>query len=219
MESVRKEPMDSRWALANWVPRFRMRCDCFSKSANSTSGVEDARVGAHAGRKLTRRGQVIVVTRVDQIEDVPFLVGEEDGALVVNPFIQTPAHALEARPILGIMIDAVAQNQVVELPDGLLEMIGDLEALQLHRRQPLPQFARALPGRVSRPADQNEHPDHSQHECHQPVFYGPAHCMISLAKRISVRFPQAKPRFAPPLINRLSGLVTQLSAGRAPPAG
>lgn len=51
------------------------------------------------------------------------------------------------------MIDAETQDDVVELPNGLLNVIGNLEALQLHGREPLLQLTPARPGRVGRPGD------------------------------------------------------------------
>ena len=76
------------------------------------------------------------------------------------------------------MIDAVTQDDVVEFPNGLLDVFGDLEALQLHSRQLLAQLAAVPPGGMGRPTDQTQHPDDGQNESDQPVFHAATHCVI-----------------------------------------
>ena len=137
--------------------------------------------GAHFGFDLVRGGQVVVVIRVDEIKHHPFRVGGENRAFLVNPFIQLLADGLEVGPVVGVMIDAVTQNEVVELPNGLLNVFGDLKTLQLHRRQLVAQLAGALPGSVGRPGDQDKHSGNGQNERDQSVFNAAAHQVNSQA--------------------------------------
>ncbi len=80
-------------------------------------------------------GEVFVVSGINEIKHLPFCLGGKNRALVIDPFIERLALHLEMGPGIGVMIDPVTENEVVKFPNGLLEVIGDLKALQLHRRE------------------------------------------------------------------------------------
>ncbi len=94
---------------------------------------------------LARRRHVTVVIGVNQIQDVALLLGRQNRTLLVNPMIEVRAGCFKIRPVPGIVINAISQYEIVQFEDGLLQMVGDLKALEFHQAEFVPQFTAALP--------------------------------------------------------------------------
>jgi len=132
-------------------------------------------VGTDLGFDLQRCVHVVIVIGVDEVQNLFLLFGEQNRALVVNPPVQLLALGVEMRPVVGIMIGAIAQHQVVEFPNRLLQMIGDLKTLQLDGGEFLAQFAGALPRAMGRPGDKAHHHRDGQYKGNQSEFDAAAH--------------------------------------------
>src|SRR5438445_769287 len=111
-------------------------------------------VGPGSGVEFARGSHVKIVVGIDIIEDLLLFFGREVGTLLVNPTVQIRAGDAEPGPIIGVMGNAVMENEVVQLKNGLLQMTGDPKALQLYRVKLLAEFACAAPGRMARPTNQ-----------------------------------------------------------------
>ena len=110
------------------------------------------------------RGHVVIVVGVDQIQDQLFPIAGKDGPLFINPTIHFFARFRKLCPIVGVMINAVAQNEVVQFPDALLQMIGNLKTLQLDGRQFFAQLPRPVPGAKRCPGNKADHAGYGQHK-------------------------------------------------------
>src|SRR5947209_8403645 len=81
---------------------------------------EAHQVKAGLGLELASLRHVIVIIGVDKVENVFFFFGGEDVALLIYPVVQIRAGWAEARPFIGVVVKAEAQDRVVELQQSLL---------------------------------------------------------------------------------------------------
>ena len=91
-------------------------------------------LAAKPGMDLAGRVHVAIIRKVDLVENRLFLLARQNGTLVVNPAIQRPAVYIETRPLVGIAGDTVAKDRIVQLQDGLLEMMPRSESSSIARQ-------------------------------------------------------------------------------------
>jgi len=70
-------------------------------------------VGSAPGIELSSGGHIRVVVGINQIELLFFLLAREDGQSLVYPAVQIGAGDTEIDPIVSVMVDTVAEDEIV----------------------------------------------------------------------------------------------------------
>lgn len=99
-----------------------------------------------SGIEFARGDHIKIVVGIDLIEQLLFFFRNEYWALLVDPAVQIRAGRAETGPIVGVVIYAVAENEIVQFKNGLLQMVGDAKTLKLDTGKFFAQLARPPPG-------------------------------------------------------------------------
>ena len=143
--------------------------------------------------EVGRGGKVIVISRIDPVENLSFLVGGQCGPLDVDPIIHFFPFLQEAVAIGFVAEDVVTQQHVVEFLDVGAKLIGRLEALDLHLGQLAAQLVELPPARVRRPADHQSNNHDGQRKAGQARLEGTGHSIgkqfITSERQITIPAP------------------------------
>ena len=110
---------------------------------------------------------VIIVSDINLLQRIPFLLRGQLGFLFVNPAIEFVAGFEEFVPDRRIVIRSVTLHRIVQFAERVAELIRDPEALEIHLAEPRAQLRRLPLRSQGRQQDQRAHQRHDQRERHQ----------------------------------------------------
>ena len=123
--------------------------------------------GLSVGLHLSGGGKVVVIGRVELVEEVKLARSGELRGLLVNPLVELDAVLLELIPCRRVAPGGVAEQEVVQGQQPLLEFFGKPEASQLRGGQFAFELRDAPPGILNAPKRQASHqsdsPDQHRH--------------------------------------------------------
>ena len=158
--------MRPRQRLAQVEEMLRLR----PRIAEFGQRVRRRAVGLVALAQPPRRRQIIVVGIFDLTQHLLLMAGGQFGRLFLQPPVQLAAGLQELPPGRLRAVHRVAQPDIVDFAQRILEVLRNAETFRIHRLQLHAQLARLFLGQHRRQGDEHAHQARRHTQRRQPEF-------------------------------------------------